>query len=541
VWSDSTRLRQVVFNLAGNAIKFSGGRPQKRGRVSLRVEVPEQAQGRVVLRVTDNGIGMAPETVAGLFSSFTQAEASTTRRFGGTGLGLAICKRLVTLMKGEIQVESALGAGSMFTVTLPFDAVDGAARAAFPDLANLDCIVVGQELEADDLRICLEHAGARVHRVPDLEAAARRSADASSPVVVIHRVNDDGPSSGQLQAAFASVPGARHLLIVRGQRRRVQTAAPDVVTLYGNCMRRSSLLRAVGIAAGRASPEVLRDGEAGEPPAERGAPPTTVAEARAQGQLILIAEDDENNRKVILRQIDLLGYAAEIADDGVEALRLWRAGRYALLLTDLHMPNMDGYALAESIRREESQRGLAPAQRMPILALTANALQGEARRATAVGMDEYLTKPLQVNHLKAALGRWLAPSAAISVPNERRDPPRAAQVVDVEVLKGLIGDDPMTVREFLTRYRATARRLATELHAARAGDDMRKLGTIAHKLKSSSRSVGAVAVADICAELENTCRAGTLAGVSQGLVQFDAALTAVEAELDKLLEGGVTT
>src|SRR5258706_7296786 len=136
VWSDSTRLRQVLFNLAGNAIKFGAGRPHQRGRVSIRVEVA-QDPSRLVLRFADNGIGMAPETVTQLFSSFTQAEVSTTRRFGGTGLGLAICKRLVTLMNGEIDVQSALGEGSTFTVTLPFEAVDGGPRRPDPDVADL--------------------------------------------------------------------------------------------------------------------------------------------------------------------------------------------------------------------------------------------------------------------------------------------------------------------------------------------------------------------------------------------------------------------
>jgi PAS domain S-box-containing protein len=533
VWSDPTRLRQVLFNLAGNAIKFSAGRPQRRGRVSLRVEVAEGAPQRLVLRFADNGIGMSPKTLTNLFSSFTQAEASTTRRFGGTGLGLAICKRLVTLMNGDIQVQSTLGEGSTFTVTLPFESVDGVARPAVPDLTDLDCIVVGQDVDAEDLRIYLEHAGARVHLVPDLEAAAQRAAGASRPVV-IHPMNGDRPSLEQLQTAFAATPDVRHLLIARGRRRRVRMAASDVVTLDGNCLRRSSLVRAVGVAAGRASPEILYDGGADDLPAEQ-AIRLTVAEAREQGRLILIAEDDEINQKVILRQIEMLGFAAELADDGVEALRLWRAGQYALLLTDLHMPNMDGYALAAAIRREEAQRGLALPKRIPIVALTANALRGEATRAEAVGMDEYLTKPLQMKLLKAALRRWLTQDAADSAPDEQPDPPRAAQALDAGVLKGLVGEDPEIVREFLADYRTSARRLATELHTARAANDMRQIGIIAHKLKSSSRSVGAIALGDVCAELENACRGGTRESISQGMVQFDAALLAVDAALDELL------
>ena len=539
VWSDPTRLRQVLFNLAGNAVKFSGGRPQQRGRVSIRVDVAAGETPLLVLRFADNGIGMEPETLAQLFSSFTQAEVSTTRRFGGTGLGLAICKRLVTLMNGEIDVQSVLGQGSTFTVRLPIDEVEGGSRPVGPDLTDLDCIVVGSDLPADDLRAYLEHAGARVHPVADLDSAVQR-ATGLNPPVVIQDTRRDSPSPDTLREAFAAMPQVRHLLIARGRRRRARMTAADVLTLDGNGLRRSALLRAVAVAAGRASPEVLHD-SAEDLLGEQAAPPT-VAQARAQGRLVLIAEDDEVNQKVILRQMALLGYAAEIADNGVEALRLWRAGHYALLLTDLHMPEMDGYTLAEAIRREELHRGPAWQQRMPILALTANALRGEAIRAQVAGMDEYLTKPLQLNLLKAALRKWLPRDSGDTMPGtmpgELYETPHgapAAAALDLAVLKALVGDDTPIVREFLIDYRVSADRLAGELRAARAADDVRQIGAIAHKLKSSSRSVGAVALGDLCTELENACRSGAREGISQAVMRFEVGLLAVDAQIEQLL------
>ena len=534
VWSDATRLRQVLFNLAGNAIKFGAGRPQQRGRVSIRVDVTENP-ARLVLRFADNGIGMAPETLAHLFSSFTQAEVSTTRRFGGTGLGLAICKRLVTLMNGEIHVQSVLGEGSIFTVTLPFEVADSGGRRHGPDVTELDCVVVGADENADDLRAYLEHAGARVHRVPDLEAAVH-TASALVRAVVIQNTQRETPSPNALHAAFAAAPDVRHLLIARGWGRRARMAATDVVTLDGNCLRRTSLLRAVAVAAGRASPEVLHNSGDEVAAAEPTAP--TNAQARAQGRLILVAEDDEVNQKVILRQIEVLGHAAEIAENGGEALRLWRTGDYALLLTDLHMPGMDGYTLAETIRREEVQRETTWRDRMPILALTANALRGEAMRAQAAGMDEYLTKPLQLNLLKAALTKWLPRAGADTMPAELQIEPDGAQttqVVDVAVLQSLVGDDPQIVHRFLASYRAAAERLALEMLTARGVDDIRQIGAIAHKLKSSSRSIGALALGDLCAELENACRSGTREEVSRGIVQFEAALRHVDARIVSLL------
>ncbi len=543
VWSDPTRLRQVLFNLAGNAIKFSAGRAQQRGRVSLRADFAGGTPPRLVLSITDNGIGIAPETLPQLFTSFTQAEASTTRRFGGTGLGLAICKRLVTLMNGEIDVQSTLGKGSTFTVRLPVEAVQGATARPDLDLTGLDCIVVGSAFNADDLRVYLEHAGARVHWVADQGAAVQRALGLSGPVV-IHNMRRDMPSADALHAAFAATPDVRHLLIARGPRHPGRMIAADLVSLNDDILRRAALLRAVAVAAGRASPERLHDGDVDNLADQRGEPPT-VAEARAQGRLILVAEDDEVNQKVILRQIEVLGYAAEIAPGGTEALQLWRAGRYGLLLTDLHMPDMDGYALAEAIRREEAQRDLGWHGRMPILALTANALRGEAVRAHAAGMDEYLTKPLQLHLLKAAIVRWLPRDGGDATPGalagELYEEPgnvQPAAAIDVGVLKSLVGDDAEIVREFLADYLASARRSATELRAAQAADDIRVIGAIAHKLKSSSRSVGALAFGDLCAELENASRTGTREGVLRGMVQFEAALHAVDTQISDLLARG---
>jgi CheY-like chemotaxis protein/HPt (histidine-containing phosphotransfer) domain-containing protein len=487
------------------------------------------------LRFADNGIGMASETLANLFSSFTQAEVSTTRRFGGTGLGLAICKRLVALMNGEIDVHSVLGEGSIFTVTLPFEMAEGGVRRQDPDVSDLDCIVVGSDENADDLRAYLEHAGARVHRVPDLDAAVRK-AGTLPRAVVIQNTRRDKPSLEALHAAFAGVPDVRHLLIARGWGRRARMAATDVVSLDGNCLRRSSLLRAVAVAAGRASPEVLHESGGEAMLVEPIAP--THAQARALGQLILVAEDDEVNQKVILRQIEVLGHAAEIAENGGEALRLWRAGDYALLLSDLHMPDMDGYTLAETIRREEAQRGTSWRERMPILALTANALRGEAMRAQAAGMDEYLTKPLQLNLLKAALTKWMPRANPETMPAELPQEPGAAPAahgVDVAVLKGLVGDDPQLVHRLLADYRAAAERLGQEVRAASSTDDTRQIGAIAHKLKSSSRSIGALALGDLCAELENACRSGTREEVQRGVVKFEAELREVDAQIAALL------
>ena len=222
--------------------------------------------------------------------------------------------------------------------------------------------------------------------------------------------------------------------------------------------------------------------------------------------------------------------------DGKEALALWRAHRYALLLTDLHMPEMDGYELVETIRREER-----PGTRLAIVALTANAVQGEATRAEAVGMDGYLTKPLQLNRLQAVLeAHFHAPEATVPVlePVAASKAPSTADTamaVDVEILKGIVGDDPDIVRELLSDYQQSVGKLAAELRTHCDAGRGREAGAIAHKLKSSSRSVGAMALGDLCAELENAGKAGDLATLANWANQFDTALAAVEDTLEQLL------
>ena len=522
VLSDDVRLRQVLYNLLGNAIKFSAGQPGKRGRVSVRVVVAQNAPLRLALRIVDNGIGMTPDTVRGLFTPFTQAEISTTRRYGGTGLGLTICKRLVDLMQGEITVESTPAMGSTFTTTLPFEVAAEQPVRSQPDLSGLDCIVLETpNFQADDLRAYLEHAGARVHLASDAAAAAKIATRLAEPVVAIREAGDAMEPS-----PLAAMPNVRQLLITRGRRRRARVERSNTVTLDGDALRRPALLRAVAVAAGRASPEIFQErseklliGE-GEPP--------TIAEARAQGRLILVAEDDEINQKVILRQLALLGYAAEVAGNGVEALRLWREGHYALLLTDLHMPEMDGYTLAETIRHEEAGRS-----RIPILALTANALRGEANRARAAGLDEYMTKPVQLPTLRTMLEKWLPHATVSSAPAapQKKNRRQETSIVDIAVLENLVGDDPATVNEFLTDYLTSSRLLAEEMRAALAAGDSRQVGTIAHKLKSSSRAVGALVLGDLCAELENFGKTGDPEAIAQGVAQFDAGLAKVEAEI----------
>lgn len=533
VLSDDLRLSQVLYNLVGNAIKFSSRDGATRGHVDVRASIVSEVPLKVALRVADDGIGMSSEAVGDLFMPFTQAEASTTRRFGGSGLGLAISKRLVELMGGEIAVESTTGEGSVFTVTLPFEVPEAQPPCSAADLSRLECIVLSSpEFDADDMRAYLEDAGAKVHIAAD-EAVALGLAAAIPKAVLIQHVGD---ASAPGEDAFAGLPALRRLWLMRGRRRRARLAPPGVVTLDDGALRRQALVRAVAVAAGRASPEVFIPGDKDER-AERAVAPD-VAEARAQGRLVLVAEDDEINRKVIQQQLALLGFAAEIAADGVQALEMWRKGNYGLLLTDLHMPEMDGYALAQAIRAEEGAGAKPRFRPLPIVALTANALRGEAERAAEAGMDEYLTKPIGLERLREALEKRL-PARAASTARDNADDLRcaapAASAVDVSVLEGLVGSDRATLRRFLREYLDGARRYASELRAAHKRGESRRAAAVAHKLKSSSRSIGALALGELCDAIEAAVRRGEDAALEACMARFDECMRAAENSVEVLL------
>jgi PAS domain S-box-containing protein len=527
VMGDAMRLGQVLINLASNAIKFSSGQNQA-GRVSVRAFLVERAFDRetVEFRVSDNGIGMDTEALSRLFSPFAQADVSTTRRFGGTGLGLAIAQDLSKLMGGEITVQSVLGSGSSFTVKIDFIpcAAPVVSELVAPAVAGLSCLVVGNMGSlAEDIATYLRHAGAVVERADDL-ATARAQTSLCLPgslwVWVIDAAGNE-PSLDALRGAAHAVRDrgcldARFVLIGRGARRHPRLLNVDYVTVDGNVLSRDTLLKTVAIASGRAQPE---DEAPQSGRHETEFRPASRDEALRKGRLILVAEDNETNQKVILHQFALLGYAADVAGDGLQALQRWRSGDYALLITDLHMPEIDGYQLTAAIRAEETASA-----RRPIIALTANALASEAERCRMAGMDEYLTKPVQLTDLKATLEKFLP-----IVPSDT-----AASPIDITILEGLIGRNPTVVHAFLQDFQANAADIGADLRAAGTSKDILKAGALAHKLKSSARAVGALALGELCAQIEDASSAGLSNKLFEILPRWEAELAAVEDYLAAL-------
>jgi signal transduction histidine kinase/CheY-like chemotaxis protein len=549
VMGDPGRMRQILVNLANNAIKFSGGQTRP-GKVSVRAVLVERTPEQILLefRVADNGIGIDGATQARLFTAFTQAEISTTRAYGGTGLGLAISRQLASIMGGEITLQSEPGKGSLFSVRLPFNLPleQPDANKPLSPVAELLCLVVGNaESMADDLAAYLAHAGAAVERAADLAVAKEWIAGCPPGLCIVVIDNADGkPPLDGLRAAARAHPEqkTRFVVVGRGQRLEPRLEGADLVLVDGNALTRRVLLEAVAVAAGRAK-QPGRESPPGD--AKTILTPLTREEACRQGRLILIAEDNEINRKVILQQLALLGQTADIANNGREALELWRSGDYAILFADLHMPEMDGYELTAAIRAAETAAGETSKARIPIIAFTANALKGEAEHCRAVGMDDYLSKPVQLVNLRVMLGKWLpvageaTPVEITSIPDSSLKPaqslpPCGDMAVDVNVLKALVGDDATIITEFLYDFRLSAGKIAAELRTACTEGRAAVAGAAAHKLKSSARSVGALALGKLCAEMEQAGKAGQAEALTALLPRFEAEMVAMEKYLDSI-------
>jgi signal transduction histidine kinase/CheY-like chemotaxis protein/HPt (histidine-containing phosphotransfer) domain-containing protein len=533
---DPTRIRQIILNLLSNAIKFSADMDRP-GRVSVRAQLVQTVAGRaeIEFKVTDNGIGMDSATRSRLFDSFMQADVSTTRRYGGTGLGLAISRHLTRLMNGTIEVESTPGSGSVFTVRLPFAVLpaDPIDRADPRLLEGINCLLVAAPAGiADDLSCYLEADGASVRRCREVPASHTVVRDAGEALAVwVIEADDNLPALESLLRVLREQVERqmRVVLIAVGRQQRPAHAVADgVVTLDGNVLSRQALCHAVARAAGR---QVLTVDTAERNVERTRVAPVTREQAIRDGSLILVAEDHDLNQKVIRGQLRMLGYAADVVSDGRAALEHWKSGVYALVLADLHMPIMDGYDLALAIRVAE-----AGGPRTPIIALTANALDGEAERCRNAGMDDYLSKPASLVSLADVLNRWLrgvgsSTSGGSALQGNVQTGPGRERRVDVSVLEALIGSDPALIREFLVEFSASVERAGAELVSAAAEGHAAGAAAAAHKILGTARSVGAYPLGEICAAIQEAGHAGRLDSVRRLVAEFESELAAVQAFL----------
>jgi signal transduction histidine kinase/CheY-like chemotaxis protein/HPt (histidine-containing phosphotransfer) domain-containing protein len=518
---DPTRLRQVLLNLGGNAIKFT-----ERGHVHLSVR--ETGDGLLRFAVRDTGIGLTPEQQARLFQPFMQADSSTARKFGGTGLGLSICHRLCEMMGGRIGVDSEAGEGSVFWFELPLPADAGATAPAPPaeisgdfehgGIAGTRALLVGlPDSMADVAARYLQAAGIDVAaKVDTLEAAAAQPRDSHDLALVDARCSDYVVQ----EAAELLAPGLPRILLASrylvstldaAAHSDKQGASFRATLTYP--LHRMSLWRAVALARGLAVPEqaaTTRDDMEFSPP--------DFTEAAAAQAMILVAEDNPTNQMVIRQMLSRMGFACDIAADGAAALRQYEAERdsYGLLLTDFHMPEMDGFALTAAIRAQETQRG---APRLPIVALTADALSGTEQKCLAAGMDAYLTKPIDSRALGRMLAHWLpqalplrrsAEIVAVAATPAKPKAPAATwdtDIFDTTKLAESFGSFNDMARQLLQEFAHDARDRLDEVNAALAAGDLAQLRHLAHALKGGALTIGAGRLGQLAGDLQDACDA----------------------------------
>ncbi len=476
------RLRQVLNNLIGNAVKFT-----EKGNVRIDVSVAGSSGDRPVIRfdVVDTGIGMDRATLDTLFQPFQQADEATTRRFGGTGLGLTIVKHLVALMDGRIECESTTGVGSRFSVLLPLRVTDAGQRLhPFPGL-RIRALCKSRERAillkalAADLGVAME-VESTFDRFLEVQQA---DAGQASQLLLIDRSHALEHSS--LCRAIRRNPrtGRLPVILVRGvDPTGMVGPEPGITVAPGSPLTAATLARGIQLALGLESPAV---------PATATLTPKSTANGHTPAVQILLAEDNATNREVLVRQLRRLGFGCDVAEDGEQALALLQAHprRYRMLLTDCHMPRLDGYGLTERIRQYEAATG---DEHLPIVAITANALLGEGERCLALGMDGYLSKPVQIPDLQKMLARMLPPEA-----------PPTMEGPGLANLTGLLGQREGRLQRLLDVFVKSTRSDLEYWEQARAAGDQEALRKLAHKIKSGCRQLGEDAAANALDAVEH--------------------------------------
>jgi CheY-like chemotaxis protein len=507
-------LRQILTNLVGNAIKFT-----EHGEVVVRTTLVEAHADTVLLRyaVTDTGIGIAPEVQARLFQAFSQADGSTTRTYGGTGLGLAISQRLVTMMGGTIGVESMPGQGSTFWFTLRLarrsspPAATGAARSDPWDVRIL-CVddhptsrtIMEAQLNAWGMSAsCVADGATALARL----RAAQAEGQPYDLVIVDEQMPDmDGRQLAQaIKTDPAHAPIRIVLLSSLSQRRpggAIQQAG--IAAVLTKPVRQSQLYNCIMTVVGPVAEPTVNS-------------PATQHQQHAQRQVharVLVVEDNVINQKVAVRLLEKLGCRVDVAANGREAVNMHAQLVYDVILMDCQMPEMDGFAATVAIRQREASAG----RHVPIIAMTANAMQGDRECCLAAGMDDYLAKPMQSAELYAAIAQF-AP-ANVASPEDMPDPP-----MDLAAALMTADGDRSLLRELMEVLLAELPGQLATLRTALQDGDTPRLGLTAHSLKGALGTVGATRAQSLAQQLEVMARAGRIEEALPLWQQLDVEMT----------------
>jgi two-component system sensor histidine kinase/response regulator len=529
---DPSRIRQVLVNLVGNALKFT-----ETGEVVMAVHPVTQEAEQVALRfsVQDTGIGIPPERQTAVFDSFIQADGSTTRRYGGTGLGLTISRQLVELMGGKIGVESEPGRGSTFWFELTIERATCSEALAAPG---------GEDLSGLPVLIVAERATQREILAETLTAWGCQPIEASCSEDGLSILRD-GPGGESIRLVLLDTcvrghDGERAAAAIRSDRRFQKLPIILLVPVGISCnhdvirsrrfaavlptpVRQSQLLSAMLLAVGAREPAT----------ADPGHTPTHPSQTSCfLGCRVLLAEDNQINQRVALGMLEKLGVRADAVADGAEVLAALQLMHYDFVLMDVQMPEMDGFEATAVIR--ERERGSE--RRIPIIALTAHVMQGYRERCLAAGMDDHLPKPIDPRQLEAVLLRWAPDRAARATagPEERVAAAEAALSpadaetgkfpdLDLERLQLVTEGESALEDELLGIFIESARETLEDLRAALKAGNARLLRSHAHALKGSSQTLGAIALGELAGELERFGDTSDLASAYGALLSADAA------------------
>jgi PAS domain S-box-containing protein len=552
---DPDRVRQVLLNLASNAVKFT-----ERGEVVVSVTCESETESQAVIRfeVSDTGIGMPREVQMRLFQPFTQADASTTRRFGGTGLGLAISRQLVTLMHGKIGVRSEPGKGSTFWFSIPLQKSQGVVKqsARFSrDLVNVRVLIVDDnqtnrqilkhQLQAWKMRS--GHAVNAEEALDCLRAAVAEGDPYELAILDMQMPGMDGLSLARVVKLDPAIAATRLIMLTSLghslSQEELRTSGiedcllkPVKQSRFFNCL--------VTILSGESAPRKVSS--------KPGAPsPLGVS----KGTRILLAEDNLINQKVALSQLEKLGYTADVVDNGLQALEALEKTPYDVVLMDCQMPEMDGYEATRKIREMEkpSAGNNGHKRKVYIIAMTAHAMEGDRETCHAAGMDNYLSKPVLLEDLKKTLEQGIQRSSqrggatrplAQRVARAHRDSAETSPLVDMVRFREVASGNPEQLQKLIELYISQTEEIVQAMEEACRAGSAPEIKRLAHKCYGSSATCGVNTMVGLLRELEISGQEGRMtdaAGLVEKIrIQFEGVRDFLAGSLEQAVGASIT-
>lgn len=526
---DPTRLRQILINLAGNAVKFTN-----EGEISVRAESAASESGGVAIRfvVSDTGIGIPAEKHRKIFEAFSQADTSTTREFGGTGLGLSISARLVQLMSGKLELDSAPGRGSRFFFTVAFERASREEAASvsttLPELAGNRILAADDnEVNRHLLQSLLQKWGLRATIVANGHEAiqeftkAGESGDSFFMILLDHHMPgiDGYETAARIRRLESGATIPILMLSSAAPGNKPEWSALGIARRLMKPLRRAVLQNAI-LEVSHAS---LAPGRAGQ--TMHAGPPGT-AELH-----VLLVEDNAVNQKLAMRLLEKMGHQVTLAVNGQEGVLAAERESFDIILMDIQMPVLGGVEAARAIRARESREG----KRTPIVAMTAHALAGDREKYLNSGMDGYVSKPVNPEQLRSEIARLTAPAAGDAEATQNKREPTAA--IDMAQLMLRVGEDRELLRELIELFRQDFPNQLEALRQSAGAGEMNRLARVAHTLKGMLANLAAMQAAGAAARLEQIGKQESREEVVPALAAFEAEAEGILQQLDACLAG----